>query len=307
MTDGLAFTFVVDGQRLQAQALILAASLRRHHPSALLYGCLPGTGHLDLPEAVRCGLEAFGVILTPIQIPEKTWAQPYPHGNKILALAAERPKAQHSIFLDTDMVMLHPLLSADLPQPFEVSVVPEGIRGWGKDENRWAQAYAFLGLPMPDERIRLLRGRRSLSLPYFNGGFVAINEMGRVEGKNFGALWRDIASDFDHNAPLGGKRPWLDQICLPLTMAKHRFSYRVLDEMNNCSISNGRDLNGLESARILHYHRAAFLRAWPESQALIAAALDHAPEKHRDALAALLTEGGFLGSLQNDEAAGMKD
>lgn len=298
MPDGLAFTFVVDGPRLQAQALILAASLTRHHPNALLQGCCPGAGLDDLPKAVRETLEGLKVDLTPLPIPDGIWAQPYPHGNKMLALATPRPQARHSVFLDTDMVMLQPLLTADLPEPFQVSVVPEGIRGWGKDETRWQRAYEFIGLPMPTDRIRLLRGRQTLSPPYFNGGFVAINETGKVDGKNFGALWRDTASAFDHHAPLGGKRPWLDQICLPLTMARHGFSYRILGEVNNCSVSNGRDLSGLSDARIIHYHRSAFLRAWPGSDALIQTVLDICPPAHRDTLSALMTDAGFLGPMQ---------
>lgn len=307
MTDGLAFTFVVDGPRLQAQSLILAASLRRHHPAAMLFGCLPAPGHSALPAVVRNTLDALGVTLTPTAIPDGIWAQPYPHGNKMLALAAERPGARHSVFLDTDMVMRHPLSSDDLPQPFEVSVVPEGIRGWGKDEGRWERAYEFFGLPMPSARIKLLRGRRTLSPPYFNGGFVAINEAGRIGHNNFGAVWRDTASEFDHHAPLGGKRPWLDQICLPLAMARHGYAYKILDEVNNCSISNGRDLTELGEARILHYHRAAFLRSWPDADGLISAAYDHCRGPERDALTELLTASGFLGPLQDDVPAGMKD
>jgi hypothetical protein len=216
----------------------------------------------------------------------------------MLALALDRPQAQHSVFLDTDMVMLAPLSDDDLPGPKEVSVVPEGIRGWGKDETRWERAYAFFNLAMPTDRIQLLRGRRAISPPYFNGGFVAINEEDHVDGKNFGALWRDTASHFDHHAPVGDKRPWLDQICLPLTMARYGFSHRILPEVNNCSISNGRDQSELRAAKIIHYHRSAFLRAWPGHEALIDRVMMSCDIRHRDDVAELLTSGGYLGPIQ---------
>ncbi len=222
MTD-LAFLFVVEGPRLQAQSLILAASLRRHHPQAQLLAYVPNLDAAPLPAAVSAIFAATETEARPLPPPDRPWKQPYPHGNKILALAAARD-CRHAVFLDTDMAALGPLDPADLPGPNEVSLVPEGIRSWTKDEDHWQRAYGHFGLPLPETRIRLLRGRRSLSPPYFNGGFVAIHQPDQVDGKGFGRLWYDTAQEFDHNARLPGKRPWLDQITLPLTLARHGFA-----------------------------------------------------------------------------------
>lgn len=85
MTDlapgDLSFVFVIEGERLQTQSLILADSLRRHHPNADIIAYLPGGNALD--PLVQDFLTLCGVQLRPVKAQEKQWKQPYPHGNKI--------------------------------------------------------------------------------------------------------------------------------------------------------------------------------------------------------------------------------
>jgi hypothetical protein len=288
----LSFVFVIEGPRLQTQSLLLADSLRRHHPLAQIISYCPAG--CDFAPEVAAVLQACDVSCRPLQVPQQVWAAPYPHGNKILALAQPR-ETRFSMFLDTDMAAIAPINPDDLPGAMQVSVVPEGIASWGKDLARWEVAHRFFDLPMPAERIRLLRGRKLEFLPYFNAGMVAIREEDRVQGSSFGALWQATASAFDFGAKVGGKRPWLDQITLPLTMRRFGFAHKIVDERNNCSISNDRRLDGLAPA-ILHYHRAGFLRNWPTAGDLIGAVLARAPQ-HRAALTQMLTQGGYLGDL----------
>jgi hypothetical protein len=288
----LSFVFVIEGARLEVQSLILADGLRRHHPHAdIIAYCPSGT---DLPPEIGDVLRACAVSLRPLAVPKGLWRGAYPHGNKILSLAQPR-ETEWSMFLDTDMAVIGAIDPKDLPGPMQVSVVPEGIATWGKDLARWQVAHEFFDLPMPEERVRLLRGRRLQFVPYFNGGMVAIREQDRVQGLGFGALWRNTASEFDHGAKVGGKRPWLDQITLPLTMRRFGFAHNIVDERNNCSISNGRKLDGLAPA-ILHYHRAEFLRAWPGHETLFDQMLERAPQ-HRAALIERLTQNSYLGEL----------
>lgn len=292
----LSFVFVIEGSRLETQALLLADSLRRHHPTARIVAYCPAG--IALAPEIAAVLRACDTTLVPLAPPQDLWRGAYPHGNKILAIA--QPRDTHwSMFLDTDMVATAPINPDDLPAAMQVSVVPEGIASWGKDLDRWQRAYAFFDLDMPKDRIRLLRGRRLSFVPYFNAGMVAIREEDRVNGLGFGALWRDTASAFDHGARIGGKRPWLDQITLPLTMRRFGFAAKIVDERNNCSISNNRKLDALAPA-ILHYHRAEFLRNWPDHPQIIAAMLDRAPA-HRAALIARLTQTGYLGDLPQTE------
>jgi hypothetical protein len=303
MTSRLTFLYVVDGPRLQAQGLLLAASLRRTHPKAEQIAYLPAAGAADVPVAVRAGLTALGADCRVLPV-QQVWKRPYSHGNKILALAQAR-ESDWSVFLDTDMISAQPLAVNDLPGPMQVSVVPEGILGWGKEFSRWEVAYSHFGLAVPEERVRMLRGARRLSPPYFNAGFVAIREGDRVEGKGFGELWLETAREFDWKVPVGGKRPWLDQASLPIAMARHGFAHKIVDERNNTSISNGRPLEGLDPA-IIHYHRSSFLRRWPGAEEMIDQAVQDMPPGHRDAIASLLAEGGFLGGIpvETDEPPG---
>lgn len=295
----LAFLFVVEGPRLEAQSLLLASSIRRHHPRSMILGYRP-IGAEPAPAAVQSMFRAVGGLLLPLPPAQGLWRGAYPHGNKIIALAQPRDAAI-SIFLDTDMVMTAPLDAADLPGHGEVSVVPEGIQSWGKEEDRWERVYAHFGLSMPEERIRLLRGARRSSPPYFNAGFVAQRETDRVEGQTFGQLWLDTARKIDHEVGVANKRPWLDQIALPVTLRRFGLTYRLIDEAANFSISNGRSLPDPFAPKILHYHRARFLRDWAGSTEVIAHALDRLPPSDRTEAEALLTAAGFLGDLIEEE------
>ena len=76
MTDlasgDLSFVFVIEGARLQTQSLILADSLRRHHPDADIVAYLPG----DAPEPLIADfLTRCGVQFRPLKAQEKQWKQ----------------------------------------------------------------------------------------------------------------------------------------------------------------------------------------------------------------------------------------
>lgn len=189
------------------------------------------------------------------------------------------------------MVCTGPITDQPITDPTEVMVVPEGKPTWGREEDRWARAYAFIDQPLPEARVKLMRGKRRDYLPYYNAGFISFGD-GPVEGPDgdqpFARRWLDLASEFDRKCPVGGKRPWLDQITLPLAIAKHGLATRVLEDSYNFSVSHrfvGEDLNRL---RMVHYHRAVFFRDLPIAQDCLSAVIDQTPERHRDGIAALL-------------------
>ena len=100
----------------------------------------------------------------------------------------------------------------------------------------------------------------------------------------------DTAMDFDHNCSIAAKRPWLDQITLPLTTARFGYSVRILDEMHNYSLSNRSDYSQTPDATILHYHRHRFLCQAPQWPALRDTMIDRVPSAFRDPLDAYLAE-----------------
>lgn len=287
--------FVADGERLEIQSWLLAASLAHAHrgiPDVHLYAYASPAWLPQIGPVTHAIYAAAKVALRPLPAPPK-WAKPYPHGNKIVA--ATDPRGQgRSIFLDTDMVCLRDLTAlAALPDD-HVAAAPEGRATWGPDE-RWERAYAHYDLPMPTERVRLLRGERPENLPYFNAGLVAMPEAPGAGGKRFAEHWLETALDFDHNCKIANKRPWLDQITLPLAMARFGYAAHVLEESWNHALTyRGSDIARTPDAHILHYHRFRHLAAAPQWPALRAQFFDLLPKAHHAAARTLFAQAGLL-------------
>ncbi len=255
--DEIGFVFVVDGEGLALQSFLLAASLRLHNPNARIFACISEqTDRAGLPDLDRI-YQQYGVESVPLPSGDEVWKQPYPHGNKILALALPRD-VSISIFLDTDMIACRPFDPQGLPETGEIAVVPEGKPTWGFKNDRWDRAYAHFGLPVPEERVNLVRGRRRSFVPYFNAGYIAVPERETRQGLRFADAWKETAVDFDWNAPIAGKRPWLDQVALPLALYRYGWRYKVLSEEFNYSVSKRLPAEDRDPV-FLHYHRMRFL------------------------------------------------
>jgi hypothetical protein len=261
----LSILFVADGPRLEVQSWLLAASLACAHasgpaPRIVAYATaawLPRIGGLTRDLYDACGVELRRLPDAP------AWRAPYPHGNKMIA-AADRRETARAVFLDTDMICLRPLSEMVHLPPDTIAAAPEGVATWGKDGDRWDRVYAHFGLPYPRDRIRLLRGRRREFVPYFNAGFVAFPDRpDDGETPCFADRWIATALEIDHGCRVGGKRPWLDQISLPVTLARHGYRTEVLGESWNYSLARRKDLSETRTAHVLHYHRFRYLATAP--------------------------------------------
>ena len=262
--------FIVDGRSLEAQATLLAATLTHHNARRHQLTAYVADRHRDAILPSTCALfDRCAVTLRALPAPPRDWRVPYAHGNKILAASDRRP-GDWGLFLDTDMICTAPLDLATLQIPGHVALVPEGVPTWGREGDRWARAYAHFGLPLPEDRVRLTRRKRISFLPYFNAGFVLMPDGDVSDGRSFGQLWLETALDFDWNAPIGGKRPWLDQITLPLTLKRFGLGYHVAPVELNYSVSD-RTYEPEARPQIMHYHRWAYLNAWPQRQDALAA------------------------------------
>jgi hypothetical protein len=293
MTDTHIF-FVADGERLEWQSWLLAASLAKAHEGqegVHLYAYAGAEWLPQVGKVTKSIYRAAGVDLRPLPEPPN-WAKPYPHGNKIVAATDTRGPGRQ-IFLDTDMVCLNPLTPlAELPDT-HVAAAPEGRPTWGPDD-RWQRAYDHYGLPMPAARVNLLRGNRPEHVPYFNAGLVAMSDRPGPDDKRFADHWLETAVDFDHNCSIAHKRPWLDQITLPLTMARFGYAAHVLDENWNYSLSHrGNAIERTPDARILHYHRFRFLEAAPQWPGIRDRFFDIVPKSHHSAARKVLSGIGL--------------
>lgn len=276
--------FIADGARLEWQSWLLAASLAHAHAGQAgvhLFAYASDDGLAQIGPVTQSIYDAAGVMLRPLP-PAPEWAKPYPHGNKIIAATDHRGPGR-GVFLDTDMICLRPLTDlADLPDG-HIAAAPEGRATWGPDD-RWQRAYDHFGLPMPTDRVRLLRGARPEHVPYYNAGLVAMPETPGDDGKRFADHWLETALDFDHRCAIANKRPWLDQITLPLTMARFGYRAHVLDESWNHSLSHrGTAIEATPDVHILHYHRCAFLEAAPQWPGILQRFFDLVPKAHHAA------------------------
>lgn len=290
-TKSLALFYVADGPRLEQQSWLLAASLAAAHEGdsrVRQFAYVTEPNRAGMQDATRAIFEACNVEIRTLAAPP-AWKKPYPHGNKIVAACDDRGTS-HSVFLDTDMACTASLADfIDLPDD-TCAAAPEGRPTWGEKNDRWTRAYAHFGMTVPEERVTLLRGSKIDYVPYFNAGLVAFPEARHEDGRRFGEHWLETALDFDRNCAIANKRPWLDQITLPLTMKRFGYKTRVLGERYNYSLSNRADYARTPDAAILHYHRMKFLYQAPQWPALRETLLDRMPAAHRDAALAHIQE-----------------
>ncbi len=259
----LAIFFIIDGLTLEAHAALLAATLQHHNGPAHRYiGYVP-PGHAISPALVTL-MGRCGVGLRRLQTPPRPWYKPYPHGNKILA-ALDSRGTSHAMFLDSDILCLAPLDLTPLMSDRAIAVVPEGRRSWGKDLTRWERVYAQFGLPLPAERITLSRNRSVQFVPYFNAGMILFPEAVLPHGRRFAESWYDTAMTIDHHVRVANKRPWLDQIALPITLKRFDLDYLLADEAFNFAASDRIPKPG-ERPILLHYHRFGHLSNWPDQR-----------------------------------------
>ncbi len=288
----LGLFYVADGLRLEKQSWLLAASLKAAHDGddrVKQFAYVSEAYRPELSDLTHAMFEVCGVELRTLAKPPK-WKGPYPHGNKIVA-ACDTRGTTHSIFLDTDMACTRSLAEFMELAPDTVSAAPEGRPTWGGKNARWTRAYAHFDMTVPTERVRLLRGTKMEYVPYYNAGFIAFPEAAHPKDRlRFPEHWLDTALDFDKRCKIANKRPWLDQISLPLTIKRFGYKTRVLDELHNYSLSHRGDYSKTPDAVILHYHRMRFLYQSPQWPGLRDTLLDTVPSGHRDRIAAWVAD-----------------
>lgn len=228
--QGKTFNVMVVGQngRLQYEALLFAASLRRFTPDfrgrLFIAEPQPGPAWQKDPRIgngdVLALLDELEVEILPFE--NNYFGESYPYGNKIEALAA-LPEGEPFVFFDTDT-----LITGDLMQvPFDfgrptASLRREGtwpqIELYGPGYGRiWKSLYdkfgldfeSSLDLSQPDEYWR-----RYL---YFNAGFF-FYECPRIFGETFLSYALAIRDDAPPELIGQVMDPWLDQVALPLVI-----------------------------------------------------------------------------------------
>jgi len=271
-----AISFVCQHGELEIKALLLAASLRRFLTcEADLIACLPEPASrwgIVSPATLRV-LTSLGVRTVPIR---NVIDETYPIGNKVTCLDVAT-EADRMVFLDTDILVMQPL---DLGRWFArgFNAKPADAIGFADNPEDWQAVYGMFGLQGPRRSVvTSLAGQ--VVCPYFNAGVV-----GAPARSGLGGLWADCcrtlaaADGLWETRSLPAKLPFLDQISLPVAVARAGLAVSLLDERLNFP-ANLRPLSAEIGGPILcHYHRPDVIRREPRLQELVASLLDHHPE-----------------------------
>ncbi|MFQ5437830.1 MAG: hypothetical protein ACE5DK_03260 [Paracoccaceae bacterium] len=228
MAETFNILAVVQGGRLQYEAVLLAASLRAMSPgfAGRLILAEPQPGPLwhrdprvNNPD-VRALLDRLGAEIVPFE--NVLFGESYPYGNKVEALNV-LPDGEPFLFLDTDTLVLGELgaLGFDFDRP-AASMRREGT--WPKIElygpgygATWKSLYDRFGLDF-DSALDLAHPdeywERYL---YFNAGWF----LGR-NARDFQRLWCEFMLSVRDDPPAElvcqSLDPWLDQVTLPLVI-----------------------------------------------------------------------------------------
>jgi hypothetical protein len=254
--------FIVDGNRLEAQACLLAPSLKRHLTASQRAIAYVRQDYMDaiLP-FTRDVLNTCGVEIR--EIPDTDaghapWSEPYPQGNKILAACAPRD-SNVSVFLDTDMIMAEPINFAQALGKAEIGAVVSDYQAYGGDEDGWAEFYGHYGLDLPTERVKLTGGRQLMSLPYYKGGLIVFR-VHDTKGKPLGIAqdWLDVALTFEAEVKRDYLRANIDQLTLPILGYWRDKPVIALEQRLNFNIEAFGQGEGQRQS-IAHYHRLGIL------------------------------------------------
>ena len=274
MATRQTFNIVAVGQsgRLQYEAVLLAASLRRHNPdfAGKLFIAEPQPGphwpadpRITAP-ATRSLLTDLGATFVPFET--RHFGAKYPYGNKIECLSALPDEP--FLFLDTDTLITGSFndVAFDFAKP-SASMRREGT--WPNLElygptyaQTWGALYAKFGLDF-DRSLDLTHPdeywQRYL---YFNAGWF-FHESPHVFGARFLDYALQVRDDRPAELVCQELTPWLDQVVLPLVIH---------------SLGGGRPgaaLAGLDGAVTCHYRTLPLLYA-RESDDVVAVLQDTA-------------------------------
>jgi hypothetical protein len=260
MTPRLTVYFIVEPPDYQVMACYLAASLRQQFGDTVaLVGYCPAP-KLDAVHAdVRAALDRMGCNLRPFAT-EGRFAPAYPHGNKILA-TLEKRETEFSCFMDSDILCLRPNAVENIVKPGCVSLTPAASMAWAR-QGIWPVLYDIFGMKVPEQRIRLMKQTKGKPrVPYFSSGLFSFPEQYRTpQGQSFPQVWMDTAQTLDAHPDVPAKRPYLDQISLPIAIQRAGLAWNLLPDAQHFILggkARGEPLPTDREIFTVHY------RQWP--------------------------------------------
>lgn len=226
-TVPLTFVYIVQPPSYDYMAALLLASIREHFPPHVrCIGYCPEEDFDQIHPGVVKAHEMLGAEIRPMKT-EGMWDTPYPHGNKIIAAMQPRDST-FSAFVDSDVLFLRPNSIEAIARPGHVSCSVAASMLWG-EQSVWDQIYGVFDMPVPEERVRLMRRSPGEVVPYFSSGLVIFPERSE-QGTRFAEVWYETAREIDRKTDLPARRPYLDQMSLPIAIKRAGLSWNHLPE-----------------------------------------------------------------------------
>lgn len=263
MSPRLTVFFIVEPPRYDLMACYLAGSLRQQFgQSVALVGYCPESKIDKISADVIAVLAKLGCEVRPFAV-EGKFSPDYPHGNKLLA-TLEKRDTEFSAFFDSDVLCLRPNKVENIVMDGHVSLTPAASMIWGTGKT-WNLIYETCNMPLPEDRVKLARQKGSRArIPYFSSGLFTFPEQHRnADGKSFPEVWMDIAQTIDKNDEIPGRRPYLDQISLPLAIQKAGLKWNILPEEQHFILGGklrGEPLPADRDIYTVHYRKWEILK-----------------------------------------------
>jgi len=165
---------------------------------------------------------------------------------------------------------LQPFSPQDYCSKQQFYAKPADLFTFGKEKHVWQRVYDCCKTPYPTARV-LSSVSAELMLPYFNAGVVVADNT-----SSFASTWKACARLIDADDSIDNKRPWLDQIALPVAVLKAGLEWGCLDERFNFPL-HLKPLQGSPSPFFCHYHSPDILRREPALNALLQNLADDIP------------------------------
>ncbi|RLD68597.1 MAG: hypothetical protein DRI95_02585, partial [Bacteroidetes bacterium] len=215
------FVFICQKGELELKAMLLAASLKENlRGNYELVAAIPEPKSIwgEISPLTKKLISQFGIrtvgIKNEIDIN-------YPIGNK-LACFNIQTDADKIVFLDSDILCLKPFYPEE---HFTAQFCATPInRHWF---NEWKQVYELFDIPYPTERFRTKLTNEEI-LPCYNAGLIVVDN-----GLDFSNEWIECCKIIDGAEHIVDKRPWLDQIALPIAVNLLNLKTKVLDKRFN--------------------------------------------------------------------------
>jgi len=225
----LTLFFIVEAPQYQYLACYLAASIRNHMPQdVVLVGYCPEHKMKDVDPAAIETLRRMRCEVRPMKTEGRFFPE-YPHGNKLLACLEPRD-TEYSGFIDSDVLMIRDNLPEKITQAGCVSASVAASMYWAS-QRVWKTVYAPFDMDVPKERVMLMRDKRKPMIPYYSSGFVTFPERYRTpDGLSFPQVWMETAQTIDAIDGLENKRPYLDQLSLPVAIKRAGLTWNELPE-----------------------------------------------------------------------------